>query len=93
MSARSKQTKKTKKKRSKDINFKTLLRVLKSFKVRQFQIDIDTGNCISNAKLYPVFAFLNYYKGGFNINFENRNKVLLSIENRPIRIIKSFINI
>jgi len=83
-----------KKNRKKSLSFKTVLRVIKTFKVRQFRVDIDSGDCISNSKLYPVFAFLNYYKSNnFNVNFEGRNTVLLSIENRPIHIIKSFINI
>lgn len=83
-----------KKKRFKSVPFKKTVRVIKTFKVRQFQLDIDTGDCISNSKLYPVFAFLNFYKGHhFDVNFEGRNSVLLSVENRPIRIIRSFINI
>jgi hypothetical protein len=77
----------------KSVNFKKVLRVLKSFKIKQFQLDIDTGDCIVNSKLYPAFAFLNFYNHTqCSVNFESRNNVLLSIENRPIRIIKSFIN-
>lgn len=88
-----KHQKKDIKKSSKKINIKTGLRVLKSFKVKRLFLDIDTGNCIINAKLYPLFAFLNYKIGDFNINFEGRNKMMLYIQNRPLYIIKSFINI
>lgn len=79
-------------KRKKSINLKTGLRLLKSFKIRKFLIDIDTGDCIANAKLYPFFAFLNYRLGGFRINFEGRNQLILEMQNRPIYLIKSFIN-
>ncbi len=74
------------------MGFRTGLRLLKSFRIKQFLLNVDTGNCISNAKLYPVFAFLNYRVGGFNINFQGRNQLVLHIQNRPIHIIRSFIN-
>ena len=73
--------------------FRKGIRILKSFKVKKLLLDIDTGDCILNAKLFPVFAFLNYYVGNFSVNFENRNQMVLYIQNRPINIIKSFINI
>lgn len=74
------------------IGIKKTTRVLKSFKVKQLLIDIDTGDCLMNAKLYPLFSFINYHKERFNINFEGRNQLVLHLQNRPIRIIKSFIN-
>jgi hypothetical protein len=83
-----------KKKNFKWAHFTKVLRVVRSFKIKQFQLDIDTGDCIINSKLFPVFAFLNFYNHTHcSVNFESRNSVLLSLENRPIRIIKSIINI
>ncbi len=82
-----------KKKRKRNIEFKTMLRLLKSFKVQKLLVDIDTGDCILNAKLYPVFGFLNYHVGNFKVNFEGRNQLVFQIQNRPLNIIKSFINI
>jgi len=76
----------------KRIGIKKTTRVLKSFKIKQLLVDIDTGDCLMNAKLYPVFSFINYHKERFNINFEGRNQLVLHLQNRPIRIIKSFIN-
>lgn len=80
------------KKRKNKVPVRKILRVLNSFKIKKIFVDIDTGNCISNAKLYPAFAFFNYCHRGFNINFEGRNQLVLCIHNRPIHIIKSFIN-
>lgn len=80
------------KKRKKKIPFKKIFRVLKSFKVKKLRVDVDTGNNITNAKLYPVFAFLNYHVGRFHINFEGRTQMVLLLQNRPIYILKSFIN-
>ncbi len=72
---------------------KTILKLIRSFKIKKCDLDMDTGNCITNAKLYPLFAFLNHHFGGFHINFEGRNHALLLVRNRPIYIIKSFINL
>lgn len=86
-------TKAKPKKRQSRFNLKAGMSVLKNFKVKQFALDIDTGDSIYNAKLYPIFAYLNYRIGGFNINFIGRNQLVLHLENRPIYILKSFINL
>ena len=71
----------------------TGLRILRTIEVKKLFIDIDTGNCITNAQWYPIFAFMNYRFGEFHVNFENRNQLVLQMQNRPIDIIKAFINI
>jgi hypothetical protein len=71
---------------------KTMLRLIRSFKIKTWNIDLDTGDCITNAKLYPLFSLMDYRFGGFRINFEGRNHVLLQLRNRPIYVLKSFIN-
>ena len=80
------------KKRNYKSNFKRALQVIKSFKVKKLILDLDTGNCIQNAKLYPAFTFLNHHIGIFQVNFEGRVNVVLHLQSRPINIIKSFIN-
>ncbi|WP_372768530.1 hypothetical protein [Lutibacter sp.] len=87
------ENKENKKKNKKGFDFAKSLRMIKSFKVKRFLFDIDTGDCILNAELYPLFVFLNYRIGGFRINFEGRNRVELHICSRPIYLIKSFINL
>ncbi len=74
------------------IKIQRVIRIARTFKLVQLLVDVDTGDCITNAKLYPPFAFINYYGGQFRVNFEGRNQLLLNVQNRPIRIIKSFIN-
>ncbi len=83
---------KKKKKGNTSFSFEVRLRLLKTLKIKKLVVDIDTGDCLANAKLYPIFAFLNYKFGGFHINFEDRNQLVLHLESKPIRIIKSFIN-
>jgi len=84
--------KKTKHK-SKRFTFRQGMRLLKTFKVKQLAIDIDTGDYVQNAKMYPLFAFLNYRFGSFNINFEGRNNMAVHIQNRPIKILKSIVKL
>lgn len=89
-----KKSKKTvKKKRNIRMTFTTLLRIVRSFKIKQFKIDIDTGDYITNAQLYPIAALLNYSKHAFYINFSGNTNMLLFVKNRPIRVIRSFFNI
>jgi len=86
-------TNKKQKKSKSHFTFMQGYRILKSCRIKRFFIDVDTGDCIANARLYPAFALLNYRGANFNINFEGRNKLVLHIQNRPIYIIKSFINL
>ena len=91
--ASNKKTKKIKSKNnSKRVEFRKFIQILRTFKIKRFYINIDTGDCIFNAKLFPLFALLNQTKGSFYINFEGRNRMVLHMQNRPINIIKSFIH-
>ena len=87
-----KKKKQPEKKRIKWSHIRSIFQIVRSFEVKRFSLDIDTGNCITNAKLYPVFAFLDFYVGNYRVNFDGRNSIVLHIQNRPYRIIKSFIN-
>lgn len=80
------------KKTKRSIGINKGLKILKTFKVKKLLVNIDTGDCILNAKLYPVFAVLNYNFGSFKINFAGKNQMVLCIQNRPFNIIKTFIN-
>ena len=93
--SKKKKEKKEKKKRNRKFGWseiKTAYRFIRSFKLKAFSLDLDTGNCITNSKWYPVFALLSYRGLDCHINYINKNKLVLHIQNRPIRIIKSFIN-
>ncbi|MFX0557888.1 hypothetical protein ACOCEA_13900 [Maribacter sp. CXY002] len=79
-------------KRKKGIGLKYILRMLRSFKVKEFLLFLDTGNYMLNAQLYPIFFVLNQHYGVFNINFEGKNQLVLQLHNRPIYILKSLIN-
>lgn len=68
-------------------------RMIRSFKIKEFKLDIDTGDYVLNAKLYPAFYLLRHFGNNVAVNFEDRNRLALVIQNRPINILKSFINI
>ncbi len=87
-----KQSEKNKAKRKRKVSFKKMLQLLKSFEVKQFDLDIDTGDYVANAKIYPVFVLLNQFVASFHINFEDRNRLVLDIRNRPYRMLKSLFN-
>ena len=67
-------------------------RLLQSFQFKKLQVRVDTGDCIQNARLYPVAAFLNMFVGDFQVNFQNRNYLGIHLVNRPIHLLKAFIN-
>lgn len=85
-----KRKKRKEKKMKQKFSFNKMVQLLKSFKVKKLLVNLDTNDCITNAKLYPLFALLNNYVGTFSINFQGRNQMVLHIESRPVYIIKSF---
>ena len=87
-----KEDKKAKKRQFKRSYIRVARRLIRSFEIKKFALELDTGNCITNSRLYPVFAFLNYRGVDCAINFIDRNSMVLHVQNRPIRILKTFIN-
>ncbi|NND63240.1 MAG: hypothetical protein HKN48_08605 [Flavobacteriaceae bacterium] len=83
---------KKKKKNKFRFNARKIGEVVRSFKLKRLELQLDTGDYVLNAKLVPVFVFLNYKLGSFAINFNGKSHFALELENRPIRIIKSFIH-
>ena len=90
-----KKREKEKKKRKKPPSVKgmpgKLRRVLASFHVKQFHLDLDTGDPILNGYLYPVFFFLNGGNRKTSINYFGRNELVIVIENRMYHILYAFI--
>lgn len=67
------------------------LRLLRSFRIRYFSWDLDTGNPALNARLYPAFYLLDQSLGGFRINFRDHNCLTLQIVSRPLRILRAVV--
>jgi hypothetical protein len=66
------------------------LKVIRTFRVIEWQLAIDTGDYSSNAQLYPLnFARRSF--GHLNINFRDENFLVLKIHNRPWKILYAFL--
>ena len=71
---------------------KRMLRLFQTFNLEQLYLNLDSGDFALNAKLYPIITFLNHYGGRFNVNFQGKNRLVLRASNRPINIVRVFIN-
>jgi hypothetical protein len=66
--------------------------VLRSFKIRTFQANVDTGDYPLNAQLIPLAVALSKNnRMAVAINFEGNNSLKLHIENNVISILSSII--
>jgi hypothetical protein len=70
-----------------------LFRIPKSFKVRELFVNVDTGDYILNAYLFPVFGLLNYYRPEWScsVNYYGRNQVSLFLQSSLLRMIYVFL--
>ena len=71
--------------------FKRMVKVLRTFRVEEWKLAIDTGDYTRNAQLYPL-NFIPFNRKHLYINFNNRNYLVLKISNRPGRIVLAFLN-
>jgi len=82
------------KKSKKNVRFNRMLKkiiaVAKTFRVKEWQLAIDTGNYIYNGKLYPL-NFLPHLSQHVRINFTDENYLVLRISNRPWKILYAFL--
>ena len=69
---------------------KKIVRIIKTFRVTEWQLAVDTGDHTQNAQLYPL-NFLPYAFKHLHINFSNENYLLLKIRNRPWKILYAFL--
>ena len=67
-----------------------MIRVLKTFRLTEWQLAIDTGDYCLNAQLYP----LNYLPHAFehlHINFAGKNYFVMKMKNRPLNILYAYL--
>ena len=86
----SKQTKKVTVRKKNYVTFKKIIRVIKTFKVKQWEIGIDTGDNVLNAQLYPL-NHLPYSFGHLNINFKEENFIYIKVYDNAWRILYAFL--
>jgi hypothetical protein len=69
---------------------KISLRVIKTFRVKEWQLAIDTGDNVRNAQLYPL-NFMRFAGNHLHINFMDENYFRLKVRNRPWKILYAFL--
>lgn len=79
-------------KRSRSISFRKIKGIISSFKVNTFYLSISFDNMLLNGILYPLCTYLKVSsKKKVEINFINKNEIILEIENNFYRIIRAYI--
>ncbi len=63
-------------------------RLLQSFRIQRFKVELDTDDYALNAQLYPLLYWVSGPSRDLSVNFSGRNRLLLQIENRLFRIVR-----
>ena len=84
---KAKKAKKKKKRGKIPMSLRKFRRLLKTFKILEWELDLDTDNYLVNGWLYPVFYFLNRAGKRFQINYRGRFYWRMVIENRGYRVL------
>lgn len=80
------------KKKKRNIPFKKIIAVIKSFRINKCSLNIDSGDVALNGMIYPVFwGFSNISNQDFRINFTNQTELKLEVENKLGRIMWAYL--
>ena len=60
---------------------------LKTFTIRQFQMDVDTGDFVLNARLIPVMVVLSRGPVVMQVNYHGQTNLWIEIENQLVRLV------
>lgn len=66
-------------------------RIIRSFTIERFVIDIDTDDYVLNANLVPLFQFASRGVYSMNVNFSGRNYIGIKIMGRLIKLLWIFL--
>jgi len=72
---------------SKTFYLRTILDALKTFTIRRFQMDIDTGDFVLNAKLTPVMIALSRGTAQVQVNYQGYTDLWIEIDNQLVRLV------
>jgi hypothetical protein len=78
-------------KRKRRFTLRMVRNLLGSFKVRQLEWELDTGNFVLNGQLYSVLWMFQRPHMQVSINFLGRNRLKLVVDNRLIRLAWAFL--
>jgi hypothetical protein len=71
---------------------RAIIRVIKTFSLTNWNLQIDTGDYALNGGLYTVYA-LPLVAGHVGINFCGNNFFTARIRNTPLRMLRAYLNI
>ena len=77
--------------KSSPISRRRVLRLFRSFQLKELRLNLDTDSVIYNSYLVPLFYFLNGKKRKLNINYQGELMILVMAENRLYRIIAAML--
>lgn len=63
----------------------------RTFRLRTCEVDLDTGDYVLNAYLYPVFARLTRRNCRLRVGFNGKTHVRIRVENRLYRMLFAFL--
>lgn len=86
-----KKKEKTKKKGRFSFSLSKALRIIKSWKLKVCNINIDTHDVIGNSYLLPLFYFLQNKQRSLNVNYQGVNRLNIVMENTVGRMLKAFL--
>lgn len=64
---------------------------MRSFKLKKFSLNIDTGNVLTNAYLFPVFAVFGGRKYQLSVNYASKNEFIIHYQNNLLTILSHII--
>lgn len=72
------------------MSLKKMVRLLRSFRVQEWRLALDTGDYPLNARLYPL-NFLGGLRNHLLVNFNDENYLYVRIRNSPWRMLWAFL--
>jgi hypothetical protein len=70
--------------------FRKILNVIRTFRVEEWRLAIDTGDYPRNAQIYPL-NFLPKLRDHLRVNFNDENYLYVRIRNRPFKILYAYL--
>jgi len=70
--------------------FYKMVKCLRTFRIKEWKLSVDTGDYALNARLYPL-NFVPEFQHHLDINFMDRNEGSIKLVNAPWKILYAFI--
>jgi len=78
-------------KRPRWLTWRLMVRVVRTFRIRTFRLQLDTDDFVMNAILFPIFYHLSGGPRQWAINFDGRSELVLKVTNRPVAVLWALI--